>query len=100
MAIAFIQEAFELIFHTYTAHRDALGAPSPAVTCSENFGCFEDSVQVIHWLSLPHEHNIGELVNLGEGVNLIQNVGDRQATFKSLFAGLAKKTIHFAAHLT
>ena len=99
MALALIQEAFELAFNAHRTYRDTLRTPCHAIVGSEQLCSSEHIVKVVHGLTLPHKHDIGEGFTLRQSVNLIEYVGCRKTALKSLLARLAEKTVHLASHL-
>ena len=66
MAIALIQKAFQLAFHAHAAHGDALGTPGETVIGGHHLRHPQHVVQVVHRLSLPHEHDVGQPVTFGQ----------------------------------
>ena len=99
MAFALLEKALQFPWNAHRAHRDPLGAPTPSPGSGQNLRGTEHGVQVIHRFALSHEHDVGESVGLRQGVYLVQDIASREVSFKSLFASLAKETVHFAPHL-
>ena len=48
---------------------------------------------------MSHEDDVGELVHIGKGIDLVEDVGCREAALKTLFARLTEQAVHLAAHL-
>lgn len=80
-----------------TVMRRGLHAPPP---CGKNLRAPQHLVEVVERLPLPHEHDIGKRVALGQRVNLIQYVGGGQRSGKALTPCHTKGTPHLAAYLT
>ena len=99
VAIALLEESFQLVFHADAAHRDALRAPGPAIVGSENLRGPQHVVEVVHRLALSHEDDVGEAVALGQRVDLVEDVIGREVALEALLAGLAEEAVHLASHL-
>ena len=99
VAVALVEEAAQLLAHADAADRDALRRPGPTVVGGEDLRGTEHVVEVVHWLALSHEDDVGELVHIGKGIDLVEDVGCRETALKTLFARLTEQAVHLAAHL-
>ena len=75
------------------------GDKGPTVVGGEDLRGTEHVVEVVHRLALSHEDDVGELVHIGKGIDLVEDVGCRETALKTLFARLTEQAVHLAAHL-
>ena len=99
VAVALLEESFQLILHAHRTDGDALGAPCPTIVGSQDVRGTEHIVEVVHWLALPHEHDVGQLVHLWQRVYLVEDVACRQTALKPLLSCLTEQAVHLAPHL-
>ena len=99
VALALLEESFQLILHAHRTDGDALGAPCPTIVGSQDVRGTEHIVEVVHWLALPHEYDVGQLVHLGQRVYLVEDVACRQTALKPLLSCLTEQAVHLAPHL-
>ena len=64
MAFALFQESLQLVLDAYRTYSDTLWTPCPAIVGCQNFRSTKHVVEVVHWLALSHEYDVGELVYL------------------------------------
>ena len=74
MTVALIQEPFQFVLDADTAHRDTFRAPCIAVVGCQDFRSSQHVVEIVHRFALSHEHDVGECVALGKGVDLVEDV--------------------------
>ena len=99
MAVALLDEAFQLVAHSHRRHRDALGAPGITVVGGEHLGGSQHIVEIVHRFALAHKHDVGQRVVLGQRVYLVEYIGGSKASLEALLARLAEPTVHLASHL-
>ena len=99
MAFALVEEAAQLALYAHAAHGDTLRTPCPSVGGGKDFRSTEHVVEVVHRFSLSHEHDVGEGVALGKGVDLVEDVTGGEVALKPLATGLAEQASHLASHL-
>ena len=99
MALAFLQESLQLVLDAHGTDGDALRTPSPTIVGGQDFRCTKHVVEVVHWLTLSHEHDVGQLVYLWQRIYLVQNVASWQTSLEPLLARLTEEAVHLAAHL-
>ena len=99
MAVALVEESLQFVFHSHAAHGDSLRTPSEAIVGGEHLRHSQHIVEIVHRLSLPHEHHIGQLLPFGQRIYLVQYVGSGEVTLETLLSGLAEEAVHLASHL-
>ena len=99
MTLALLDEPLQFPFHTHRTDGDASGAPSESPIGREDLCGAQHSIEVVHRLTLSHEHDVGQPVALGKRVYLVEDVACREVSLESLLSRLAEQTIHLASHL-
>ena len=99
VALALLDETFQFSFHTHRTHGDASWTPRESPFGRQRLGGSQHSVEVVHRLTLSHEDDVSEVVALGERVDLVEDVGNREVSLESLFSRLAEQAVHLASHL-
>lgn len=99
MALALVQESFQLTLDAHSTYCYALRTPGITPVSRQHFCCLEHVVQVIHRLALPHEDDIRQSFPLRQSKYLIHDVGYTEVTLPALLACLTKQTVHLATHL-
>ena len=99
VAIALFQEAFHSTSQAYRRNRDSFRAPGITIVCGQHLQRPQHSIQIIHRLTHPHKHHIGQCVPLRDRINLIQDLRSGQIARKALFTRHAELAVHFASHL-
>ena len=99
MALAFVEESLQSRDDAHGGDGDALGAPAQPPGGSEHLSTAQHSIKIIHRLTHAHIDDIGELVELGDGKNLVEDVGGGEAAMEPLLAGDTETAAHPAAHL-
>ena len=100
MTIALVEESLQLVAYAHRADGDALRTPSESPVGRHDFARLQNRIQIVHRLSLPHKHDVGQQVYLRQCYDLVQNVGSRQVSVPSLLARLTEQAVHLTAHLT
>ena len=99
VALALLDEALQAGDDAHGGDGDALGAPAQAPVGGEDAADGQDGVEVVHGFAHAHEDNVGELLELGDGEELVEDVARRQRAVESLLPGDAEAAAHLAAHL-
>ena len=87
MAVALVEESLQFVFHSHAAHGDSLRTPSEAIVGGEHLRHSQYIIEIVHRLSLPHEHHVGQLLPFGQRIYLVQYVGSGEVTLETLFSG-------------
>ena len=99
VALALVEETLQLRFHAYAADGDAPRTPGVAVVGRQDLRGPKHGVEVIHRFALAHEDNVRQALALGQGVDLVQDIGRGQVALEALLARLTEEAVHLAAHL-
>ena len=99
VALTLVEESLQLVLHTHTRYSDAARTPGIAPIGSQHLSGLQDSVEVIHGLTLTHKHDIGQCVALWQRIYLVQDISSSQTALKPLFTSLTEQAIHFTTHL-
>ena len=100
MALALVEESAQLVLDAYATHGDASRTPGIAVIGRQHLRCTEHRLEIIHRLTLAHEHDIRQLLTLRQGIDLVQDIGSGEIALETLLTRLTEQAIHLAAHLT
>ena len=93
------EKAPQPFLQTHRRHRNALGTPAPAPRRGEHLRGTEHCIEVVKRFALAHEHHVGQLVRLGQRIDLVEDVGHRKGRNVALTPRHAKRAAHFAPHL-
>ena len=99
VALALVEKPLQLALQPHAAHGDALGAPGVTVVGRQYLCGAQHGVEVVHRLALAHKHDVGQQLALGQGIDLVQDVGGREVALPALLACLAEEAVHLAPHL-
>ena len=99
VALALVEETLQAGDEAHGGDGDALGTPAKAPVGGEHLSGGEYGVEVVHRLAHAHEDHVGQLVALGDGEELVEDVAGRERAMEALLTGDTEAAPHLASHL-
>lgn len=99
MALALFEVFLEVLHLTDGRDGNAFRTPCHAPRRRDDLKCLEYCCRVVERFAHAHEDDIGERKTLRDSEDLIEDLGCREVSVESLFAGLAEVAVHLATHL-
>ena len=99
VALTLSDESFEGLAKSNAGDGNSPRAPAVGIVGSKEISRFQYGVYVVHWLSLPHEDDVGQLIALGQRFYLVYDVCYCEITLESLAPSHAETATHATSHL-
>ena len=100
VALTLVEKTFHPRDDSHGADGDALGAPAETPVGGEDLRGSKDGIEVVHRFAHAHKDHVGQLLELGNGEELVEDVASREVAVKALLSGDTETAAHLAAHLT